>query len=104
MPTWLDANSGRRLKSTPVGAGHGVNLRAVKNPLPHVDVMTNERNRRKLLSLIVSTVAYFVASYYIKRYLDGLEAPPGFTRNMLTFCAALLIAYGVAAAVEWAQS
>ena len=57
-----------------------------------------------MLSLIVSTVAYFVASYYLKRYLDGLEAPPGFTRNALTFCAALLIAYGVAAAVDWAQS
>ena len=57
-----------------------------------------------MLSLIVSTVAYFVASYYLKRYLDRLEAPPGFTRNALTFCAALLIAYGVAAAVDWAQS
>ena len=57
-----------------------------------------------MLSLIVSTVAYFVASYYIKRYLDGLDAPPGFTRNALTFCAALLIAYGVAAAVDWAGS
>ena len=57
-----------------------------------------------MLSLIVSTVAYFAASYYIKRYLDGLEAPPGFKRNALTFCAALLIAYGVAAAVDWAQS
>ncbi len=54
-----------------------------------------------MLSLIVSTVAYFVASHYIKRYLDGIEAPPGFTRNALTFCAALLIAYGVAFAVDW---
>jgi hypothetical protein len=66
--------------------------------------MTNARNCRKVLSLIVSTVAYFIASYCIKRYLDGLEAPPGFTRNALTFCAALLIAYGVAAAIDWAQS
>jgi hypothetical protein len=63
-----------------------------------------EGNVRKVLGLIVSTVAYFVASYFIKRYLDGLEAPPGFTRNALTFCAALLVAYGVAAAVDWAQS
>ena len=54
-----------------------------------------------MLSLIVSTVAYFVASHYIKRYLDVIEAPPGFTRNALTFCAALLIAYGVAFAVDW---
>jgi hypothetical protein len=56
-----------------------------------------------LLSLIVSTVAYFIASYYIKRYLDEIEAPAGFTRSALTFCAALMIAYGVAFAVDWVE-
>ena len=56
-----------------------------------------------MLSLIVSTAAYFIASHYIKRYLDGIEAPPGFTRNALTFCTALLIAYGVAFAVDWME-
>ena len=56
-----------------------------------------------MLSLIVSTVAYFIASHYIKRYLDEIEAPKGFTRNALTFCAAVLIAYGVAFAVDWAE-
>ena len=54
-------------------------------------------------SLIVSTVAYFIASHYIKRYLDGIEAPPGFTRSMLIFFAAALIAYGVAFIVDWAD-
>lgn len=54
-----------------------------------------------MLSLLLSTVAYFVASHYIKRYLDEIEAPKGFTRSALTFCAALLIAYGVAYAVDW---
>jgi len=58
----------------------------------------------EVLSLIVSTVAYFIASHYIKRYLDAMEAPTGFTRSTLTFCAALLIAYGVAFAVDWAES
>jgi len=56
-----------------------------------------------VLSLIVSTVAYFIASHYIKRYLDEMQAPPGFTRSALTFCAAALIAYGVAFAVDWAE-
>ena len=54
-----------------------------------------------MLSLLVSTVAYFVASYYIKGYLDEMEAPKGLTRSALTFCAAILIAYGVAYAVDW---
>ena len=54
-----------------------------------------------MLSLLVSTVAYFVASYYIKGFLDEMEAPKGLTRSALTFCAAILIAYGVAYAVDW---
>jgi hypothetical protein len=54
-------------------------------------------------TLIVSTAAYFIASHYIKRYLDEMQAPPGFTRSLLTFCAAVLIAYGVAFAVDWAE-
>lgn len=56
-----------------------------------------------MLSLIVSTVAYFIASHFIKRYLDDIEAPRGFTRSALTFCAAALIAYGVACLVDWAE-
>ena len=47
-----------------------------------------------MLTLIVSTAAYFIASHYIKRYLDEMQAPPGLTRSLLTFCAAVLIAYG----------
>ena len=54
-----------------------------------------------MLSLLLSTVAYFVATYYIKRYLDEIEAPKGLTRSALIFCAALLIAYGVAYLVDW---
>jgi hypothetical protein len=53
-----------------------------------------------MLSLIVSTVAYFAASHYIKRYLDAIEAPRGFARNVLAFCAAALVAYGVAYVVD----
>jgi hypothetical protein len=53
--------------------------------------------------LIVSTVVYFIAAHYIKRYLDEMGAPPGFTRSALIFCAAALISYGVAFAVDWAE-
>ncbi|MEO7725986.1 MAG: hypothetical protein ABIS45_01900 [Burkholderiales bacterium] len=54
-----------------------------------------------MLSLVVSTIAYFIANHYIKRFLDEMEAPKGWTRNVLTFCAALLIAYGVAFIIDW---
>jgi hypothetical protein len=54
-----------------------------------------------MLSIAISTLAYFVASHYIKLYLDDIGAPKGFTRSVSIFCAALMIAYGVAAAVDW---
>ena len=53
-----------------------------------------------MLSIVLSTVAYFVASHYIKRYLDDLGAPKGFTRSVSTFCLAIMIAYGVAFIVD----
>ena len=53
-----------------------------------------------MLSLVVSTIAFFVASHFITRYLDDLQAPKGMTRSTLIFCAALLIAYGVAFIVD----
>jgi hypothetical protein len=55
-----------------------------------------------MLSLVFSTIAYFVANHYIRRYLDHLDAPKGLTRNIVTFCLAIMIAYGVAFIVDWA--
>jgi hypothetical protein len=84
-----------------------VNLRQARNRPPAARRRRRPAIRKEtleVLSLIVSTVAYFIASHYIKRYLDDIEAPTGFTRSALTFCAALLIAYGVAFAVDWAES
>lgn len=57
-----------------------------------------------MLSLVLSTIAYFIASHYIKRYLDEMGAPKGLTRSALIFCAAALIAYGVAFFVDWATA
>ena len=55
-----------------------------------------------MLSLVVSTVAFFVAQHYIRRYLDDLGAPKGLTRSVVIFCLAVMIAYGVAFIVDWA--
>ena len=30
-----------------------------------------------MLSLVLSTIAFFVASYYLKRYLDEMDIPKG---------------------------
>jgi hypothetical protein len=53
-----------------------------------------------MLSLALSTVAFFVARYYVNRYLDNIGIPKSLTRGLVAFCAALLIAYGVALIVD----
>lgn len=52
-------------------------------------------------SLIVSTIAFFVSGYYVKRYLDDNDIPKGMTRNAFVFAVALAISYGAALAVDW---
>jgi len=54
-----------------------------------------------MLSLVISTVAFFIAAYFIKRYLDGMDIPKGMTRSIVVFTLALAISYGVALVVEW---
>ena len=54
-----------------------------------------------MTSLVLSTVAFFVASFYIKRYLDGIGVPKTVTRGLVIFVLALAIAYGVAFIVGW---
>ena len=53
-----------------------------------------------MLSIFLSTVAFFVSSYYIKRYLEDSGIPKGATRGALIFSIALAIAYLVALAVD----
>jgi hypothetical protein len=54
-----------------------------------------------VLSLVVSTIAFFVAAYFIKRYLEDSGIPKGMTRSISVFIAALAISYGVAWIVDW---
>jgi len=53
-----------------------------------------------MLSLILSTIAFFVATYFIRRYLDGMDIPKTMTRGIVVFVLALAVAYGVAFLVE----
>jgi hypothetical protein len=53
-----------------------------------------------LLGLVLSTLAFFVASNYLKRCLDDMEIPKGMTRSIVVFVAAAVIAYGVAFVVD----
>ncbi len=53
-----------------------------------------------LASILVSTVAFFVASYFIKRWMDDNDIPKGMTRNATIFSLALAVAYGASWVVD----
>ena len=54
-----------------------------------------------MLALVVSTVAFFVATYFIRRYLDEIGVPKTATRALVVFVLALAVAYAVAFVVDW---
>jgi len=49
-----------------------------------------------MLSIVLSTLAFFVASFFIKLYLERMDIPKGMTRTTLVLVMALAVAYGVA--------
>jgi hypothetical protein len=51
-------------------------------------------------SIVISTIAFFVASYYIKRWADDNDIPKGITRSISIFVLAIALAYGVAWVVD----
>ena len=57
-----------------------------------------------MLSIVISTIAFFVASYYIKRWADDNGIPKGITRSIAIFVLAIALAYGVAWVVDKAVS
>jgi hypothetical protein len=54
-----------------------------------------------MLGMVLSTIAFFAASYLIKRYLDGIGIQKTMVRGMVVFVLALAVAYGVAFVVDW---
>ncbi|MBI5430999.1 MAG: hypothetical protein HY938_11170 [Nitrosomonadales bacterium] len=56
-----------------------------------------------MLNLIVSTIVFFIASWYLKKYLDEQEIPKGMTRGVLIFTIAALVSWGAGALVDWVQ-
>ena len=53
-----------------------------------------------MLTLVLSTIAFFVASYFLKLWADENEFPKGMTRSLGIFVLALAIAYGIAWLVD----
>jgi hypothetical protein len=53
-----------------------------------------------MLSIVVSTIAFFVAAFFVKRWLDGMGIPKTMTRSFVVFVAAAMVSYGVAFVVD----
>jgi len=47
-----------------------------------------------IASLLASTVVFFVASYFIKRWMEENDIPKGVTRGITIFTLAVALAYG----------
>jgi hypothetical protein len=53
-----------------------------------------------IAALIVSTGAFFVASYFIRRWMDDNDIPKGMTRSLTVLVLASAVSYGIGWIVE----
>ncbi len=53
-----------------------------------------------MLSIVLSTIAFFVSIYFLRRYLEDMGIPKGMTRGALIFTIALAVSYLVALAAD----
>ena len=56
-----------------------------------------------LWNLIISTVVFFIAAWYLNRHLDRQAIVKGMTRGVLVFVLASLVSWGAGEIVDWAQ-
>lgn len=54
-------------------------------------------------NLVVSTIVFFIAAWYIHRYLEEQGIPKGMTRGILVFALASVVSWGAGVAVDWTQ-
>jgi hypothetical protein len=48
-----------------------------------------------IAGLVASTIAFFAAAFFIKRWMDENDIPKGMTRSATIFALALAVSYGV---------
>ena len=52
-------------------------------------------------NLIISTIVFFIAAWYIHRYLEENGIPNGMTRSLLVFVLASIVSWGAGEVVDW---
>lgn len=53
-----------------------------------------------MLGIVVSTLAFFIAGYFLRRWAAANDFPKGMTLNISIFVAALAVAYAIAGIVD----
>jgi hypothetical protein len=56
-----------------------------------------------MISIITSTIVFYIISVYLKRYLDDMAIPKGFTRGIIIFTVAAFGSWMVGAGIDWVQ-
>ncbi len=54
-------------------------------------------------NIIISTIVFIIAAWYIRRLLDENGIPKGMTRGLLVFVLAYVVSWGSGEAVDWAR-
>ena len=54
-----------------------------------------------MLDLVLSTIAFFVASFFINRYLNDQGINKGMTRGILVFLLATVVSFITSSAIDW---
>lgn len=55
-------------------------------------------------NIVVSTVVFFIAVWYFRRFLDEQGIPKGITRSLLIFVLAYMVSWGAGTIVDWIQN
>jgi hypothetical protein len=56
-----------------------------------------------MTSLIISTIVFFIAAWFAKRWLDEQGIPKGMTRSVIVFTLASMVSWGAGDVVDWTQ-
>lgn len=53
------------------------------------------------LSLVVSTVVFVTATFYVRRWMDDYDLPRGLTRSLLIFIVASMASYAASEVIDY---
>jgi len=54
-------------------------------------------------NLIISTIVFFIAAWYFRRYMEEQGIPKGLTRGTVVFILASIVSWGAGEVVDWGQ-